>query len=99
MFRFHRGEVVEYQRNLYFIQPNGTSSYLYNYLEDVGCPTMRVHNPLTSECYKIAATQARKFINDNLKKPNREMITIPDSPRQTDEEIVRGRGEKMKTDL
>lgn len=94
MFRFHRGEVVEYEHDLYFIQPNGTCSYLYNYLDDIGCPPMVVHNPPTSECYKITAARARKFTNHHLKNPNRRMVAVMESPRQTDEEIVRERNEK-----
>lgn len=49
-----RGDLVEYEGKHYYFQPNGTSCYLYERLEDVGNKDKKVRSPAKKSVRKAA---------------------------------------------
>jgi hypothetical protein len=59
--RLRRGEIVDYDDNLYFCQPNGTFCYLYNHPHDIGILARAIHMVRVSDVSKVDRERVRIF--------------------------------------
>jgi hypothetical protein len=71
--KFKRGEIVFYQNKLFYFQPNGSSCYLYEKLEDVGDTKKSAHAPSRHQVHELTDEQ-RSFIHQGLSIDEREAL-------------------------
>jgi hypothetical protein len=53
-----RGEIVQYEGELFFFQPNGTFCYLYEHPHDIGIVARAKHTPRVSSIYRLKQNSA-----------------------------------------
>lgn len=64
------GDVVKYKSRFYFFQPNGTSSYLYRYQEELGIKLRAVCRPPRWSVVKATSLEALTYRRSHMKVPN-----------------------------
>lgn len=64
-----RGDVVKYRDRFYFFQPNGTSSFLYRYQEEIGAKGRAVLRPARWTVRVASNEEAIRYKRYHLKVP------------------------------
>lgn len=74
-----RGDVVKYDGQFYFFQPNGTSSYLYRYYEEIGSKGRAARRPPRWNVVKASPKEAEAYRRTHLKvlDPSRRKLKVP----------------------
>ena len=67
--KFKYGSVVSYQNELYFIAPNGSSCFLYEYSDQVGFTQLAKHTPSLNSITKPDPAQAKEYALTHKTRP------------------------------
>ena len=83
-----RGDVVKYKDRFYFFQPNGTSSFLYRYQEEIGAKGRAVLRPARWNVRVASEEEAIRYKRYHLKVPlqmgkSTKSSKAPESPKSS----------------